>query len=59
MTDNIEHDADVLLREWAKEHHTSLRKAGIIDARRERTIREREIDFTPFFASRRRARGHE
>lgn len=59
MSSNVEHDADAILREWAKEQGISLRKAGIIDERRERTIREREVDFTPFFASRRRARGHE
>lgn len=55
----VEQQADDILHQWAKEQGISLRKAGIIDERRERTIREREVDFTPFFASRRRARGHE
>lgn len=59
MKDNIEHEADILLSEWAKQEGISLRKAGIIDERRERTIREREVDFTGFFATRKRARGHE
>lgn len=55
----VEQQADTILHEWAKSQGISLRKVGIIDERRERTIREREVDFTPFFASRRRARGHE
>lgn len=50
-------DADELLREWAKSQGISLRKAGIIDERRERTLREREVTFADFFASRKRARG--
>lgn len=50
-------EADTLLREWAKNEHISLRKAGIIDERRERTLREREVTFADFFDSRRRARG--
>lgn len=49
---NCEAVADEILREWAKSKGISLREAGIIDERRERTIREREIDFTLFFASR-------
>lgn len=54
-----EAEADAILHEWAKSQGISLRKAGIIDERRERTIREREIDFTPFFANRKRVRGSE
>lgn len=59
MTTPNEQEADDILRQWAKEQGISLRKAGIIDERRERTIREREVSFTPFFASRKRARGRE
>lgn len=58
MKDNIEHTADELLHQWAKEQGISLRKAGIIDERRERTVRQREVPFTTFFESRKRARGH-
>ena len=43
LNDLIEDMADEILREDAKKHHKSLRKLGIIDERRERTIREREI----------------
>jgi hypothetical protein len=59
MKTPVEQEADDLLRAWAKEQGVSLRKDGIIDDRRERTIREREVSFTPFFASRRKARGRE
>jgi len=59
MKNNPEIEADALLREWAKSQGISLRKVGIIDDRRERTVREREVAFADFFASRRRARGHE
>lgn len=57
--DALEQQADELLREWAKEHHISLRKDGIIDDRRERTIREREVSFTPFFSQRKKHKGVE
>lgn len=53
-----EAESDALLHEWARQNHISLRKAGIIDERRERTVRQREIPFTTFFESRKRARGH-
>lgn len=39
----IEEQADDILSRDAKSHHLSLRKMGIIDDRRQRTIREREI----------------
>ena len=52
-------EADAILHEWAKTQGISLRRAGIIDDRRGRTVREREISFADFFASRRRARGQE
>ncbi len=55
----LDEQADDLLHEWAKSKGISLRKDGIIDERRQRTVREREISFTPFFASRKRARGRE
>ncbi len=51
-----EMEADALLHEWAKSQNISLRKAGIIDERRERTVREREIPFASFFGKRKRAR---
>lgn len=51
-------EADAILHEWARQQHISLRKAGIIDDRRERTVRSKEIPFTDFFDSRKRARGH-
>jgi hypothetical protein len=50
----IERDADRILREAANKEHKSMRDLGIIDDRRERTIRERETDFSDFFARRRR-----
>jgi hypothetical protein len=53
----LNEQADEILHEWARSKGISLRKAGIIDERRERTVREREVSFTPFFASRKRARG--
>ena len=59
MKTPTEQEADDLLHEWAKQQGISLRKDGIIDDRRERTIREREVPFTTFFASRKRARGQE
>jgi len=49
-------EGDAILRAWAKAEGHSLRASGIIDKRRERTVREREIPFADFFASRRRAR---
>lgn len=51
---SVETEADEILRDWAKSKGISLRRAGIIDERRERTIREREIDFTAFFSGRKR-----
>lgn len=54
MKPQVEHDADRILREDAHKEHKSMRDLGIIDDRRERTIREREIDFADFFARRRR-----
>ena len=56
MKTATELEADHILSEWAKANGISLRQAGIIDTRRERTIREREIDFTPFFEKRKRIR---
>lgn len=57
--DALEQQADDILRDWAREQGISLRKDGIIDERRERTIREREVDFTPFFAQRKNHKGSE
>lgn len=54
MKPQPEHDADRILREWAQKEHKSLRELGIIDERRERTIREREVDFADFFAQRKK-----
>jgi hypothetical protein len=39
----LEEQADDILRKNATKHRVSLRKMGIIDERRQRTIREREI----------------
>lgn len=47
MTTNEE--ADAILRQWAKSEGKSLRQLGIIDERRERTIRERETPFATYF----------
>jgi hypothetical protein len=55
---NAEVTADEILRQDAKRQGVSLRKLGIIDDRRRRTIDEREVCFTPFFEHRRHARGH-
>ena len=52
-------EADAILRAWAKSEGHSLRRSGIIDARRERTVREREVSFADFFAYRRRGRNTE
>lgn len=50
-------EADAILHEWAKANGISLRKAGIIDDRRERTVRNREVTFADFFANRKRHHG--
>jgi len=55
---NIEQTADEILRQDARSQGVSLRKLGIIDDRRRRTIDEREVCFTPFFAHRRHVREH-
>ena len=55
---NNEQTADDILREWARSQGVSLRKLGIIDDRRQRTITEREVCFTPFFAHRKHVREH-
>ena len=57
--DTLEQQADELLRGWAREQGISLRKDGIIDDRRDRTIREREVSFTPFFHQRKKHKGVE
>lgn len=57
--DPVEQQADDLLRAWAKEQGISLRKDGIIDERRERTVRERETPFASFFSNRGRRKGVE
>lgn len=43
--------ANELLREDAKRQHKSMRKLGIIDERRARTVREREVPFSSFFTT--------
>lgn len=53
----LEEQADSILRDWAKSQGKSLRKGGIIDERRARTVREREVSFATFFARRGIARG--
>lgn len=57
--DPLEQQADELLREWAKDQGVSLRKDGIIDERRERTVRERETPFASFFANKKKHKGVE
>jgi hypothetical protein len=52
----IEEQADDILSDDAKSHHKSLRKMGMIDARRARTIREKEITMS-YLESKRR--GHD
>ncbi len=44
-----EEAADELLRQDAKAQRKSMRKLGIIDERRARTVREREVPFSSFF----------
>jgi len=51
---NFDTEADEILREWARKQGISLRQAGIIDERRNRTIREREINFATFFGNKKR-----
>jgi hypothetical protein len=46
--EQIEEAANELLKKEAVRHGGSLRKLGIIDERRERTIREREIPLSSF-----------
>lgn len=55
MKSQSEQQADDILREWAASEHISLRRAGIIDERRGRTIHERETPFSVFFGRKRRA----
>ncbi len=43
MTTPLDEMADEILREDARKNKKSLRKYGIVDERRERTIRAREI----------------
>jgi len=52
-------EGDAILRAWAKAEGHSLRASGIIDKRRERTVREREVTFADFFARKRQARRSE
>lgn len=47
-------DADAILKEFAKKEGKSLRELGIIDERRARTVRQREITFTDFFETRKK-----
>lgn len=57
--DLLEQQADELLREWARSEGVSLRRDGIIDERRERTVRERETSFSSFFANKKKHKGVE
>jgi hypothetical protein len=54
MKSQPEQQADDILREDARKQHKSMRQLGIIDERRERTIRKREQPFADFFAKRKR-----
>ena len=51
-----EEAANELLREDAKAQRKSMRKLGIIDERRARTVREREVPFSSFFTGHRHER---
>lgn len=42
----LEHEATRILREDARQHHTTLRKEGILDERTQREIHKREIPFS-------------
>ena len=53
MKPHSEVEADAILKEWAKSQGISLRKAGIIDERRERTVRNKEIPFADYFGRKR------
>ncbi len=56
MKPQPEQEADRILRDLAQKNGCSLRDLGIIDERRERTIREREVDFSDFFVRRKNGR---
>jgi hypothetical protein len=45
---NLDDEATELLRDDAKEHHTTLYKEGIIDERRRKVINQREIPMSKF-----------
>lgn len=42
----LEQEATRILRKDAREHHTTLRKEGILDERTQREIHRREIPFS-------------
>lgn len=52
----LNEEADAILRDWAKSEGKSLRQLGIIDQRRERTVREKEVPFAVIFGRRRKMR---
>lgn len=55
-TPTLEEEADALLEGMAKEANMSLRKMGVINHRRERTINQREVPFSYAFSRRRQGR---
>lgn len=44
--ENLEEQAESLLREYAQEQGTSLRQMGILDTRRLQVVRKREVPMT-------------
>ena len=56
---DLEEQADAILRDMAVREHRSLRTYGVIDERRQKTIRQREASFSDFFATRRSRFGDE
>lgn len=44
--DNLEEEAEQLLREYANQEGTSLREMGILDSRRLQVVRKREVPMT-------------
>lgn len=50
---DLEAEADAILRSMALREGKSLRRYGVIDERRQRTVNARELTFSGFFARRR------
>jgi hypothetical protein len=46
MENNLEEEAENLLREYANQRGSSLRKMGILDTRRLQVVKKREVPMT-------------